>query len=96
MVQYRLNWIDTKIYPKRIDMKVFVRILKHFVFNGKEKRTRLATCCNMSYHRLITYVNIMFLLRLVEVSTQKEKFIQISDYGRIVLYQLTKTDYHRQ
>ena len=50
-----------------VDLKTIKKILEILAVNGRVKRTQLSVKTGMNYERCMRYVNILKLIRLVEV-----------------------------
>ena len=73
-------------------MKTLIKILSLSYKIGPQKKTNMATYCNMSYTRFIPILNMLKLFEFMEVKENNPtEFIQITQLGIDVLKRLTDT-----
>lgn len=80
-------------YPQRVELKTLQKILEYCNFNGRQRRTNLATCCKMCYSRFIPYLNISLYFGLLQIIEDNGKFVIITETGKIVLEKLQNIDF---
>ena len=79
-------------FADRIEMKTMFKILSISYKKGPQKKTNMATFCNMSYTRFIPHLNTIKLFTFMEViENNPTEFIQITELGKIVLQKLKDT-----
>ena len=69
---------------KRIDWSVIKRILRYLHYDGKEKKTNIAMKCNLSYNKLVLYLEWLEMMNLIKRELDEKKFecISLNDKGR--------------
>ena len=69
---------------KRIDWSIIKRILRHLHDDGKEKKTNIAMKCNLSYNKLVLYLEWLEMMDFIKRELDEKKFecISLNEKGR--------------
>ena len=69
---------------KRIDWNIIKRILKYLHYDGKEKKTNIAMKCNLSYNKLVLYLEWLEMMDFIKRELDEKKFecISLNEKGR--------------
>ena len=82
-----------KKYPQKIYLKTLENILDYCNLNGAQRRTNLATGCNMSYTRFIPYLNLLEYFGMLKILKKEGEFILITESGKSALKKLQDLDH---
>jgi len=69
---------------KRIDWSIVNRILRYLHYDGKEKKTNIAMKCNLSYNKLVMYLDWLEMMEFITRELDEKKFecISLNEKGR--------------
>lgn len=63
---------------KRIDWNIIKRLLKYLRYDGKEKKTHIAMKCNLSYDKLVLYLEWLEMIDFIKRDYDERGFECIS------------------
>ena len=69
---------------KRIDWNIIKRILRYLHYYGKEKKTNISMKCNLSYNKLVLYLDWLEMMDFIKRELDEKKFecISLNEKGR--------------